>query len=195
MQFEEDFVRFAKRIRRGADLVEERGLRAAELVRLSESPLRASSGGRRSVGDHSDPTASAATSQADRDQDVTQQLDDLIAGADEAVGALTDFLAKTVPLPKIKPDDPAPEGACASCWRAGKWWVSEHTHADGRVKHRGMCSWCAGFKATHGVQPPLELVEKRASSGGRGRVNEVDVRNALAKVPAKAKKAKKRRKR
>lgn len=91
------------------------------------------------------------------------QLDDL----DGHIRAALDHLdqARTIqaralkahqPRPTLPAQDSAPTGACRSCWRDQRYW---EPIAEGQYAHA--CRWCGDFRGAEGIDPPLELVEKR----------------------------------
>lgn len=177
----EDLTRIAARMRRGADLLEERGPKAVDLARQWAGNLRAGGSndtGRTSTGDHTDPTGDTAATDVDRDGLFQTRLRSAIDRVSTDVGILTEILATTVPLPKPTTENRAPHGYCQSCYRDAGYLEPEHTHADGRVKHRGSCAWCHGFLTEQKRQPPLELLEKRHRGG---RITTLDVQRAMTR--------------
>lgn len=100
---------------------------------------------------------------------------------DADVATLTGLILDTVPREPDKPrDDECGEGWCTSCWKV-RLLSPEHTHTDGRVKHKGLCSWCASFKTANGVTPPESLLRKRRDGK---KITEADVDQALGRKRA-----------
>lgn len=177
----EDLDRIATRLERTAELLRERGTLAVDLARRTRGHLRAanpSGGGRSSIGDHSDPTGSVASDDVDHDALFETRLLAAINSASTAAGVLTDILATTIPLPKPPSETKAPSGSCQSCFRDKGYLEPEDTHADGRVRHRAACAWCAGFLRDYKRLAPVELLEKRHRGG---RITTLDINQALSR--------------
>lgn len=174
----EDLDRLAQRAERLGELLRDRGPHALNLARALRTHLRAATtnGGPRSH-DTPDPTGDTATTHADSDNLFGLRLESAISLADVAVAGLTNLLAGLTPPPKAKHDPTnAPPGHCASCYRDNRHLEVEHRHADGRVKHKGLCAWCAGFLADYGQRPPVDLLTKRHRGG---RITTGDISRAL----------------
>jgi len=88
--------------------------------------------------------------------------------------------------------DLALEGWCRSCYRDGQRHEPITTDRRGNRYYRDVCKWCGGFKAKHGIDPPLELLEYRHRYG-RLPTRELD--RVMAKAKSAAPRSKTKRKR
>lgn len=140
-----------------------------------------------------DPTGEARTTTTDqlRHLRLVAAIEALFTAAALAVELIVDT-APEAPKPPADATDPG-DGWCRSCYRDNRHLTPEHTHRDGTVKHRGACSWCAGFRTDYGQDPPLELLRLRHAGK---RVTVRDITTALAKSkPHNTRATKKRRRR
>jgi hypothetical protein len=59
----------------------------------------------------------------------------------------------------------AAEGWCVSCWRDDQHLVPIEKRASGPQKgspyYRDLCRFCGGWKAEHGQEPPLDVLQRR----------------------------------
>lgn len=186
-----DFDRLAVRGHRAAELLAGYGDTATRRTRHTNTPLRGTSydrerhqrhdlyretDGQGGWVDHlapvpNDPTGETAIATSNTGRTlIAMRLTDAIADYDHAIAALTEMLLTLAPearddatTPKVEPCDTNGPGAgwCRSCWRDEKHMEPEHTHSDGRVKHRGACAWCATFEAEYKTRPPLPLLRLR----------------------------------
>lgn len=101
-----------------------------------------------------------------------------VGALDTAATTLEHLIVATVPeLPT--PDDDPGDGWCRSCYRDRRTLTPEDTHADGRTKHANACKWCANFRSSHGIDPPIPLLRKRHDGH---RISPTDVKNTLDAV-------------
>lgn len=68
---------------------------------------------------------------------------------------------------KIDPTDVVADGWCKSCFRLEGLLEPITTDSAGRPYYRGLCRWCGGFKAEHGIEPPVPLLQLRHRHGRR----------------------------
>lgn len=72
---------------------------------------------------------------------------------------------------------------CRSCYRNDRKHEPVGRRPDGTPWYAGLCRWCGDFRAAHGVEPPVELLQKRHIGQ---RLSTRDVTAALARAKAKA---------
>lgn len=204
---QEDLDRIADTLDRAAELLRKgRAVTALERAAAWRGNLRAAnydpssrSGHRHDVYDEAgdtvvvavpnDPTGEARTTTVDHLRH--PRLVAAIGALSQAAGVAVELIVDTVPDAPAAVEDEGPgDGWCRSCYRDKRYLEPEATHRNGTVKHRGACTWCASFKAEHGIDPPLELLRKR--HGGR-RITVADVTAALARTQPTGARAKKRR--
>jgi len=204
----EDLQRLADRLHKLADLVATRGIPALTTAALWRGHMRAANydpntgpglhhdtytdpdGTEHVVAIPHDPTGEASTTTADQ-----RRHPDLVAAfkaCDIVAANLTRLIINTAPKTTVStdPDEPG-DGWCHSCYRDNRYMQPEDTHADGRIKHKNLCAWCAGFIKDYQRRPPIELLRQRHE--GR-RITTAAVADALKpKKPTPKKKRKNRR--
>lgn len=174
-----DFTKLADRLRRLADLVETRGEKALRVASQWTQARHPNSVG---AGDP-DFTPDAPDKRDRLDPRRHARLVANFGRLDADVATLTGLILDTVPRAPDKARDgelDENEGWCKSCYRIGMF-TPEHCHADGRVKHKALCSWCASFRTENGVLPPEALLRKRRDGK---KITEADVAEALGRKKA-----------
>lgn len=78
-------------------------------------------------------------------------------------------------------------GWCATCWNACQAWSPIPTDSKGFKRWHDRCGWCGSFRATHGIDPPKELLVKH-NEGRNLSAGEVDEAVKKAKAAASPKK-------
>lgn len=56
-------------------------------------------------------------------------------------------------------------GYCQSCYRDDRYLEPIQTNRAGQRYYKAHCRWCGGFKADHGIEPPLALVVLKHTYG------------------------------
>lgn len=88
--------------------------------------------------------------------------------------------------------DVAADGWCASCWRNDQQMVRREKDRRDMYFYKSYCRWCGLFKAKHGIEPPLPLLEARHAGHS---ISLEEVEKAIkAATPKGKKKTKGRRK-
>lgn len=88
---------------------------------------------------------------------------------------------KSLPAKEMQLAQVATEGWCVSCWRDDRWCEPIAKRPTGEPFYKDRCRFCGQWKAEHGQDPPLVILQKRHAGQ---RITQADVEKALGKAKA-----------